>query len=186
MAMTNELGTLNWWERLDWWAWKLLQRAKRRLFGPQKPESADVKYSPEILEPVTVEWDSSPGTSKVLEVPEPTVDVDYAGLTGAAIALRIDFQHIDDEIFNIPRTRIVFNVNPELVPEDGIVYVDFHDDYGSHDIDLADLLAAAIGWEMTTWTVLKIMGYDAAHSFDDFIMWKHNKKHWFLPIPEDV
>ena len=161
----------------------------RRLFWGSRREKADVKCSPEVLapEPVLISWETLADKSpkRVLEVPEPVVDLEYAGLTDAAIALRVEFDYDSDMVpICITATKIVFNVNPEFVSESGIVNVDFRYDYGCFDMDLADLLAAGIGWEMTTWTVLMLEGFDTSYMFDDFIMWKNNKIHWLMPIPE--
>jgi len=172
-TLTTDHGTLNWRERLDWWAWKLLQRAKRRLFGAPKRKKAAVKYGAENYPDLSYR-------------PEPEVSLEYESDRDAAITLKIIFDHYGDgHPIHFTRCLIIFNVAPDVAPEDELVYIHMKGKE-AYEMDLSEMLAAGIGWEMTSWTVFKLFDLDTVTMFDDMVMHNELKQEWFLPIPEMV
>lgn len=115
--------------------------------------------------------------------PEAEVSLEYKGQT--AITLRIMFKHDGDgSPIYFTKCLIVFNVDPNNVPEDELVYIDMKGKKGYY-IDLSEMIAAGIGWETTTWVVFKLFDLDTAMMFDNMIMEYELKQEWFLPVPEE-
>ena len=175
-TLTNP-RTLNWRERLDWWIWRLLQRAKRALIGDPRRGKAAVEYTTNIF---------GENYPDITHRPEAEVSLEYDAPRGSAISLKILYHcHDDGQPIHFTDALITFNVDPDAVPEDELVLIGMK---GKEDylMDLSEILAAGIGWEMTTWAVFKLFDLDTAEMFDQMIMYKELKQEWFLPVPEEA
>ena len=168
-TLTTDQGTLNWLLRLLYWVlwgyWVQL--------GERWGKKAVEKYTPKKYPDLSYR-------------PEPELSLEYESERDAAITLKIIFDHYGDgHPIHFTRCLIIFNVDPEVVPEDELVYIHMKGKEG-FEIDLSEMLAAAIGWEMTSWTVFKLFDLDMVTMFEAMVMHNELKQEWFLPIPEMV
>lgn len=166
--------------------WRLLQRAKRRLIGSPKRGKAAGKYATKIFAEYGNENDVDENYPDITYRPEAELSLDYEADYDCAITLKIIYDHYGDgQPIHFTKCLIIFNVDPEDVPESELVCISMK---GKADymMDLSEMLAAAIGWEMTSWTVFKLFDLDTVGMLDNMVMHHEHKQEWFLPVPEEA
>ena len=120
-------------------------------------------------------------------LPDVEINLELEASDNCATTLRVIYEHAEgsDIPLMIKNVWLLFNVDPSKVPEHECVSISMtgKDDF---EIDLSTMLAAAIGWEITNYTVMKLTDLETATKFDHMVMWKEHRQELFLPTADTV
>jgi len=120
-------------------------------------------------------------------LPDVEINLELEAPDNCATSLRVIYHHWEgsDVPLMIKHAWLIFNVDPSKVPKNEYVTIGMRgkDDF---EIDLSTMLAAAIGWEMTNYAVMKATDLETATKFDHMIMWHEHRQELFLPTADTV